>query len=804
MKKHKKLTIKRRIVSKLKRQNLYDPRDFLSPRRIDIAAKVIFARAYLEGNTSHWPEYVYKEHLRAFNNFYEEAPLKTSFDEFRDSFIATIEGVKSTDNWKHKAPIEAKGSFLMNGAHRAAASIAVGDYLNTVQSDAEHEHSWGYEFFRTTRGDIGKIDEEVLDYMTIEYVSHKQNNTFAAVIFPTAEGHRDEVYQHLLKLGEIVNVKTFKYDEFIGKEVVKQLYFNSNNDAWNYGLDFNGSNTKANECFDGTADLQVYIIEANLDEASRIKEKEYLRNLWGKDKHSIHITDTVEEVNRVARMFFNENSRRVMKVNRTQEFSSQKMYDMFNEYIELAPKDIIEREKIAIEGSAVFDLLNIRDGRDIDYISRDKNINFSSENIEMHDEDENKYHTENIDEIITNPKYYFYYKGYKFVDLLEVEKYKKARSVKKDPKDSNDLKSIQRFIQNNPQFGVSMKVASIKVSDTPLFSIIIPLYNKERYITQCLESIQDQNYEDWECIIVNDGSTDNSRGVVESLIKNDSRFKLINQKNAGPSVARNKGINEAKGTLIHFMDADDYYANTLSLELIAGAYVLDKPKAISGNIGVIRENTGEIDYSSPVNLAETTWTNFANLQNDYYFTRFFFDRKFIVDNNIYFPEYTFVGEDPVFLVKALSSLDTFLMTNIPVYVYNTVGSVNADILSYSDDRLLGYMTAQAELLKICDDRDYKQLSGHILNRIDREMFDIYIQKAQDNEEFAKKLTTLLRFIHPELHLERIKHSRDQDIHIRNLSENREALLAELEILRTPGIKTAAKKLAGSVKRKLKK
>lgn len=86
-------------------------------------------------------------------------------------------------------------------------------------------------------------------------------------------------------------------------------------------------------------------------------------------------------------------------------------------------------------------------------------------------------------------------------------------------------------------------------------SIIIPLYNKAKYVTKCLASVKKQTFADFEVIIVNDGSTDNSVEIVNQF--QDERIKLINKKNGGPSSARNRGIQEATGDWILFLDADD-------------------------------------------------------------------------------------------------------------------------------------------------------------------------------------------------------------------------------------------------------
>ncbi len=87
------------------------------------------------------------------------------------------------------------------------------------------------------------------------------------------------------------------------------------------------------------------------------------------------------------------------------------------------------------------------------------------------------------------------------------------------------------------------------------FSIVIPLYNKEKYIKRTLQSVVNQTFSNFEMIIIDDGSTDKSCDIVESI--NDPRICLIRQENGGPSKARNRGIKEAKGEFIAFLDADD-------------------------------------------------------------------------------------------------------------------------------------------------------------------------------------------------------------------------------------------------------
>lgn len=90
-------------------------------------------------------------------------------------------------------------------------------------------------------------------------------------------------------------------------------------------------------------------------------------------------------------------------------------------------------------------------------------------------------------------------------------------------------------------------------------SVVIPVYNTEKYLRQCLESIRRQTLSAMEVLCVDDGSVDGSVGIIKEFVQRDSRFRLIQQKNAGGGAARNRGILEAKGEYLSFLDSDDFF-----------------------------------------------------------------------------------------------------------------------------------------------------------------------------------------------------------------------------------------------------
>ena len=91
----------------------------------------------------------------------------------------------------------------------------------------------------------------------------------------------------------------------------------------------------------------------------------------------------------------------------------------------------------------------------------------------------------------------------------------------------------------------------------PLVSIIIPVYNLEKYVLHCLHSVQAQTYTNWEALCVDDGSKDGSLAVLQTAAKQDARIRILHQENAGASTARNRGMQQAKGEYLCFLDGDD-------------------------------------------------------------------------------------------------------------------------------------------------------------------------------------------------------------------------------------------------------
>jgi len=131
-------------------------------------------------------------------------------------------------------------------------------------------------------------------------------------------------------------------------------------------------------------------------------------------------------------------------------------------------------------------------------------------------------------------------------------------------------------------------------------SIIVPCYNQAQYLDECLNSVLDQTYPNWECIIVNDGSPDNTEEVAMKWTNKDERFKYLYKTNGGLSSARNEGIKNAVGTLILPLDADDKIANIyceLAINALVNNSSLSLIYANSEKFGLVNEIWDLPDFS---------------------------------------------------------------------------------------------------------------------------------------------------------------------------------------------------------------
>ncbi len=212
----------------------------------------------------------------------------------------------------------------------------------------------------------------------------------------------------------------------------------------------------------------------------------------------------------------------------------------------------------------------------------------------------------------------------------------------------------------------------------PKISIIIPVYNTEKYLKRCLESVCNQTLKDIEIICINDASSDNSIDILKEFEKKDNRIKVINlDKNEGVSVARNSGLETARGEYLGFVDSDD----TVDLDFYEKLY----SKAKSKNADIVKGIVKKINTNGKINVESLN--DIIKKENNkmffsYQWVSAIYKASVIHDNGICFPIQCHVSEDIVFLNRALLKSKSLVLVDDAYYNYfRREGSLNADKIS---------------------------------------------------------------------------------------------------------------------------
>lgn len=176
-------------------------------------------------------------------------------------------------------------------------------------------------------------------------------------------------------------------------------------------------------------------------------------------------------------------------------------------------------------------------------------------------------------------------------------------------------------------------------------SVIIPCYNLARYLEQSVGSVLEQTFADWECLIVNDGSTDHTSEIAAALVKKDRRIRYFEQANQGLSAARNRGLNAIKGSYVQFLDADDWIAPEKFDRQLADLKQSENPglsycdydrhfedPRLAGANG--RRISPELDRENPLRALALNWESGLSIPSHC----FLFDARFFSERNIRFDE----------------------------------------------------------------------------------------------------------------------------------------------------------------------
>lgn len=214
-------------------------------------------------------------------------------------------------------------------------------------------------------------------------------------------------------------------------------------------------------------------------------------------------------------------------------------------------------------------------------------------------------------------------------------------------------------------------------------SIIIPAYNAEQYITRCLDSIVKQVGNNVEVIIVNDGSTDNTRIVCEKYVDKYNYISLLNQRNSGVSVARNNGLDKARGRIVMFIDSDDCLPDDV-IEWAIRYQECDTLVCGSFNYLKTRNRIHPCILEDGIyELCSEDIDFFLNLVPNAPWGKLYL-KKIIDENNIRFPVGIPYGEDTIFLIEYLKNISRIQLSSKIVYNYNFTDAGSAMWKYYPD------------------------------------------------------------------------------------------------------------------------
>lgn len=256
-------------------------------------------------------------------------------------------------------------------------------------------------------------------------------------------------------------------------------------------------------------------------------------------------------------------------------------------------------------------------------------------------------------------------------------------------------------------------------------SILIPIYNAEKYITRCINSVIEQNYNNLEIVLVDDGSKDKSLSICESFAKKDSRIKIIKQKNKGVSSARNKAIENATGEYVTFLDADDSIEKQYIQELIK---YHEKNSLTRCRYSSTREKsinqTEYIDLIAKGKVAGVCWG-------------YLFEKELL--NELRFDENVSYMEDTIFIIQYILKIKKVIIVNDAIYNYNqneeSLTQRNADVskriygYSYSIDRI-------GDILKNSKFNYYNELNERKVK-----LFESEIAKIQSMQQLIDLLNS---------------------------------------------------------------
>lgn len=309
----------------------------------------------------------------------------------------------------------------------------------------------------------------------------------------------------------------------------------------------------------------------------------------------------------------------------------------------------------------------------------------------------------------------------------------------------------------------------------PLVSIILPVYNVERYIRPCLDSVLEQSYKNIEIILVNDGSEDMSGSICDEYAQKDKRIKVIHKQNEGVSTARNIGIKNATGTYICFADSDDILQNDYVEYLLT--MIIDNQVDIAVTTSFFTTFGGKQIINDTIQIVNG---EDAALKILYYHIPIgcyckIFKQDLLKEKNIYFKTDVYIGEGFNFNIEAFMSANKVAIGYRKIYCYrrnNDNSAMTYFKLSKAEMAIKAIQiirsnlnTENKKLTKACDFADWHthgdMYNWMVLSNAKKDHLELYNRCFKKVHSYAftamfapinskERFRAILQFIHPKL------------------------------------------------------
>ncbi|MDR3256689.1 MAG: glycosyltransferase [Endomicrobium sp.] len=267
--------------------------------------------------------------------------------------------------------------------------------------------------------------------------------------------------------------------------------------------------------------------------------------------------------------------------------------------------------------------------------------------------------------------------------------------------------------------------------NSPKVSVIIPVYNTEKYLRQCLDSVANQTLKDIEIICINDGSTDNSLQILNEYANRDSRFIILQQKNAGSAIARNSALRIVRGKYFAFMDADDFYPTNEVLQSLYNTSENEGALVCGGSLSLCNAKGKSIKNNFQEScFIKNQLMDFKDYQYDYYYQRFIYNSSLLKNNDLYFPD-LIRYQDPPWVIKCMAHAEKFYAIKNITYCYRAGHKPYTSELNFI--QAVAIAKGLKLSLELTKKYNYETLHSKIVERINNNSFTtLFKNKVREN------------------------------------------------------------------------